>query len=232
MSGPRTPLALLALLGALALVVLSGCGSSDDGSGTQAQASTSADSGPCRTVDAPAPKGVQHLRKPTLTLDPRKTWTVRMTTNCGAFTIKLDVAHAPKTAASFASLVKKGFYDHLTFHRIAQQFVIQGGDPQGNGLNGPGYMIVEKPPRGVKYWHGVVAMAKKATEPNGASGSQFFVVTAQDAGLPPQFAIVGRVVRGLETVDTIGLVPLQDASSRDGPPAEPVVIESATLSSR
>jgi cyclophilin family peptidyl-prolyl cis-trans isomerase len=82
----------------------------------------------------------------------------------------------------------------------------------------------------VKYWHGVVAMAKTATEPDGASGSQFFIVTEQDARLPPQFAIVGRVVRGLEVVDTIGVLPLAEGTTGDGPPAQPVVIESAKLS--
>ena len=83
-----------------------------------------------------------------------------MTTNCGSFTIRLDVAHSPKTAASFAWLTKKGFYDNLTFHRIAQRFVVQGGDPQGTGSGGPGYTVVEKPSEKTKYWHGVVAMAK------------------------------------------------------------------------
>jgi cyclophilin family peptidyl-prolyl cis-trans isomerase len=232
-SGRRSPLLLLALLGVLALTLLSGCGSSGDGTSTQADATTTADSGPCKSVDAPAAKGEQHLRKPTLVLDPSKTWTVRITTNCGAFTIKLDVAHAPKTAASFASLVKQGFYDGLVFHRIAPNFVIQGGDPQGTGSGGPGYTVVEKPPHNLKYWHGVVAMAKTAAEPDGASGSQFFVVIAQDAGLPPQYALAGRVVQGLETVDTIGVQPLQDPTAQMGsPPADPIVIESATLSSR
>jgi peptidyl-prolyl cis-trans isomerase B (cyclophilin B) len=228
----RSPLVLLALLVALALVALAGCGGSgsDDAGETQAQTSTTAEESPCRTVDQPAPKGPQHLEKPTGRLDPSKTWLVRFTTNCGDFTIRLDAAHAPKTAASFAALTKKGFYDGLTFHRIAQNFVIQGGDPLGDGSGGPGYTIVEKPPSGVHYWHGVVAMAKKGTEPDGASGSQFFVVTAQDAGLPPQYAIAGRVVAGLETVDTIGVLPLQaGANPTDGPPAQPVVIESAKL---
>jgi peptidyl-prolyl cis-trans isomerase B (cyclophilin B) len=237
-SGVRSPLALLAVLGALALVLMSGCGSSDGGSdATQAQ-TTSADSGPCTSVDAPAPKGEQHVKKPKGLLDPSKTWEVTFTTNCGSFTVRLDTLRAPRTAASFASLAKKGFYDDLTFHRIAPNFVIQGGDPNGSdpsvaGSGGPGYTIVERPPRDLKYWHGIVAMAKTATEPDGASGSQFFVVTAQDAQLPPQYALVGRIVKGLETVDTIGVLPLQDPTAQAGsPPAEPVVIESATLSSR
>jgi peptidyl-prolyl cis-trans isomerase B (cyclophilin B) len=233
-SGLRSPLGLLAVLGALALLLLSGCGSSDGGGdATQAQ-TANADAGPCTSVDAPAPKGEQHLKKPKGLLDPSKTWEVTFTTNCGSFTVRLDTTRAPRTAASFASLAKKGFYDDLTFHRIAQDFVIQGGDPNGSdpsvaGSGGPGYTIVEKPPRDLKYWHGIVAMAKTATEPDGASGSQFFIVTAQDAQLPPQYALVGRVVRGLETVDTIGVLPLQDPAASDGPPAEPVVIESARL---
>ncbi len=234
MSKRTTPPLLLALIGALALALLAGCGSSSSSetTTTAAQTDTTASDGPCKSVDQPTPKGAQHLAKPKLMLDPSKTWTVDVTTNCGSFSIQLDVARAPKTAASFASLVKKGFYDDLTFHRIAQGFVIQGGDPLGNGTGGPGYKIVEKPPKGLQYSHGVVAMAKTATEPDGASGSQFFIVTAEDAGLPPQYALVGRVVQGLDVVDAIGALPLaQGSNPTDGPPAEPVVIESMRLTS-
>jgi len=228
---PRSPLVLLAALGALALVLLTGCGSSSKPTATQAQTATSTASGPCQTVDQPAPKGPQHLRAPTGSLDPSKTWTATVVTNCGTFAIQLDVARAPKTSASFASLTKKGFYDDLTFHRIAQGFVIQGGDPQGDGSGGPGYTIVEAPPKNLHYTHGVVAMAKTSTDPDGASGSQFFIVTAPDAGLPPQYALLGRVVQGLGVVDAIGALPLQQGSTTDGPPAQPVVIQSVTLSS-
>jgi len=217
----------------LALAALSGCGSSGKGGGTTAaQTSANASSGPCQTVAQPAPKGPQHLRAPTLTLDPSKTWTATVATNCGSFTIELDVARAPKTAASFASLAQQRFYDDLTFHRIATGFVIQGGDPQGDGTGGPGYTIVEKPPAHLHYTHGVVAMAKAATEPDGASGSQFFIVTAPDAGLPPQYALVGKVVQGLNVVDAIGSLPLaQSSNGSDGPPAQPVVIQSVVVRS-
>ncbi|HZV73457.1 MAG TPA: peptidylprolyl isomerase [Conexibacter sp.] len=225
------PISPLLLLGAFALVLLTGCGSAGNASSTQAQKSTTASSGPCQTVALPAPKGVQHLRAPTLQLDPSKTWTARFTTNCGSFAIQFDVARAPKTAASFVSLARKGFYNDLIFHRIAQGFVIQGGDPLGSGMGGPGYSIVEQPPKGLKYTHGVVAMAKTATEPDGTSGSQFFIVTAQDAGLPPQYALVGRVVQGLDVVDAIGALPLQQ-NATDGPPVDPVVIQSVDVTSR
>lgn len=231
MRKPISPLALLAVLGALALALLTGCGDSDDNSsGTQAQTSTNASTGPCEAVEAPTPKGEQQLRQPTSQLDASKTWIASFRTNCGDFAIELDVTRAPKTAASFASLARKGFYDNLTFHRIAQSFVVQGGDPLGNGSGGPGYTVVEKPPRRLTYTRGVVAMAKTATEPDGASGSQFFVVTAEDAGLPPQYALLGRVVEGIDVVDTIGTLPLQAGSNpTDGPPAEPVVIESVDI---
>ncbi len=82
--------------------------------------------------------------------------------------------------------------------------MIQGGDPTGTGTGGPGYSTVDKPPANAKYTHGVVAMAKTATEPAGTAGSQFFVVTAPDAGLPPDYAIVGKVTKGLDVVDRIG----------------------------
>jgi peptidyl-prolyl cis-trans isomerase B (cyclophilin B) len=153
-----------------------------------------------------------------------------MQTTCGSFTISLAVREAPRTAASFATLVKRGFYDRLTFHRIATDpsggpFVIQGGDPLGNGLGGPGYSVRERPPANLRYTKYTVAMAKTATEPTGTSGSQFFVVTAADAGLPAQYALVGRVTSGKDVVDRISKVPTADNEQ----PIVPVVIEKATL---
>ncbi|MGB2712439.1 MAG: peptidylprolyl isomerase [Conexibacter sp.] len=224
------PLLLCAALAAFA----TGCGSSDDDGSTDAAAATTAatSSGPCQTVDMPASKGAGNLKKPTQQLDPAKTWTATVTTNCGSFTITLDVARAPKTAASFASLARKGFYDDLTFHRIAPGFVIQGGDPLGNGTGGPGYTVVEAPPKNLQYLHGVVAMAKAGDEPDGASGSQFFIVTGQDAGLPPQYALVGEVSDGLDVVDTIGALELQNADPQGSPPLDPVVIESVEINSQ
>ncbi len=232
---PHVLIALL--LGALALVALAGCGDSDDGGADSADATTqdaattaTEESGSCETVDLPEPKGEQRLRKPTQRLDPSKDWIATVTTNCGTFSIALDVARAPKTAASFASLARRGFYDGLTFHRIAPGFVIQGGDPLGDGTGGPGYTVVEKPPRDLQYTHGVVAMAKTATEPDGASGSQFFVIIGEDGGLPPQYALVGNVLDGLDVVDTIGGMPIDSADPQGARPLEPIVIESVEIS--
>ncbi len=205
-------------LGAAALALLAGCGS-DGGS-----AKTSTAIG-CVRVPEPEMKPLKRLRKPTTPLQAGVAWRAIVTTNCGAFTIALDTADSPKTTASFAGLARRGFYDDLTFHRIAPGFVIQGGDPIGDGTGGPGYTIAEAPPRDVRYTHGVVAMAKTATEADGTSGSQFFIVTGEDAGLPPQYAVLGRVTSGIDVVDLIDGLRLASTDPQGSRPVDPVVIE-------
>jgi cyclophilin family peptidyl-prolyl cis-trans isomerase len=137
-------------------------------------------------------------------LDKSKPHTVSVLTNFGSFDIRLDVEDSPCTTSSFAALVRKGFFDRTRFHRIVPGFVIQGGDPTGTGRGGPGYAVVDVPPRNSLYTEGVVAMAKAADEPAGTAGSQFFVVTTADAGLPPEYAILGVVTKGLHVVERIG----------------------------
>jgi peptidyl-prolyl cis-trans isomerase B (cyclophilin B) len=159
-----------------------------------------------------------------LELDPSKTYTVTLKTNEGTFAFSLDVKDSPNAAASFVSLVKKGFFDGLNFHRIVPGFVIQGGDPKGDGTGGPGYTTVDVPPSDAQYTKGVVAMAKTGSEPPGTSGSQFFVVTADDARLPADYALLGKVTSGLDVVEKIGT--LGDANQQ---PTERVVIQKATL---
>jgi peptidyl-prolyl cis-trans isomerase B (cyclophilin B) len=187
----------------------------------------------CRTVPVPAPKGPQHLRAPTGTLDPSRTYTVTIATNCGTFAFALDVKQSPKTSESFYSLVKRGFFDGLTFHRVATGFVIQGGDPIGDGSGGPGYTVVEPPPQNTQYVQGDVAMPKTATDPPGASGSQFFIVTAanatQSAGLTPDYALLGKVTSGISVVQTIGALPTDPPG--DGTPSPRVVMSKVTVSS-
>jgi cyclophilin family peptidyl-prolyl cis-trans isomerase len=213
----RTVLALCAA------AFLAGCGGGDKPPATTA--TTAAAAGPCRAVQKPAPKGEQHLSKPTRTLKAGTRYTVELRTNCGAMTIRLAVSRAPRTTASFADLVARGFYDGLTFHRVVRGFVIQGGDPTGTGMGGPGYTVVEPPPSDLAYTAGVVAMAKTEAEPSGASGSQFFIVTADDAQLPPDYALVGSLVQGMDVAQRISRVPV---NSQDQP-RSPVVIEKATL---
>jgi peptidyl-prolyl cis-trans isomerase B (cyclophilin B) len=137
-------------------------------------------------------------------LDPKQPHTVDVLTNLGSFAIRLDVEDSPCTTSSFAALVRKKFFDGTRFHRIVPGFVIQGGDPTGTGRGGPGYTVVDVPPANALYTEGVVAMAKSETEPPGSAGSQFFVVTGANAGLPPQYAILGVVTKGLRVVERIG----------------------------
>lgn len=178
-------------------------------------------------MSQPPPKP-EKASKPKHALDPSKTYLVVVHTNCGDFTIKLATKISPETTASFANLAKTGFLDHTFFHRIVPGFVIQGGDPTGTGGRGPGYSTVDKPPASTRYTHGLVAMAKTGAEAPGTSGSQFFVVTAADAQLPPDYAVLGTVTSGLATVDRIG--QLGDPSSGgQGTPTEVVEIEKATL---
>jgi cyclophilin family peptidyl-prolyl cis-trans isomerase len=137
-------------------------------------------------------------------LDKSKAYTVDVLTNFGRFDIRLDVADSPCTTSSFAALVRQRFFDATRFHRIVPGFVIQGGDPTATGRGGPGYSVRDVPPRNSLYTEGVVAMAKSPAEPPGTSGSQFFVVTGANAGLSPDYAILGVVTKGLRVVEKIG----------------------------
>ena len=226
--GPLAAVSPVAL-GLVACGTSSSHASASANSGTDV-ASTSAGSSraACRMVSTPVPKGAQHVPPPTQRLNPAKRYVVALTTNCGKIAIQLDVKRAPKTTSSFAYLVQRGFYNDLTFHRVAANFVIQGGDPNGDGSGGPGYTIVERPPADLRYTRGTVAMAKTGTDPAGASGSQFFIVTEQEAELPPQYALVGRVVGTMAGVNAIA--KLQTVPPQDGEPIHPVVISRASLS--
>ena len=218
----------LAPLSVVLAVALTGCGSdnakqSGDGQDGAANETSTTTAAGCRKVTAPAPKGSQHLSKPTRRLT--QPTTVTLTTNCGAIAIRLNVARAPKTASSFAALARRGFYDELTFHRIVPGFVVQGGDPLGTGLGGPGYKVVERPPASAVYTRRTVAMAKAGNEAAGTSGSQFFIVTAENADLPADYAIVGRVVGSYAAVAKLEATP----TGPDERPTEPLVIERATV---
>jgi peptidyl-prolyl cis-trans isomerase B (cyclophilin B) len=212
---------------ALAALVLAGCGggsSKPKPASTAATSTTPSAPAGCHTVATPKAKGQQHL-KPSRTRVPAGS-TVTLQTNCGDITITLAAGRAPKTTAAFAGLVRQGFFDGLTFHRIVPGFVIQGGDPLGTGEGGPGYTVVEKPPSSLRYTPGVVAMAKTQSDPSGASGSQFFIVTGPQAeSLPPDYALLGRVTGGMTAAKAIEAVP----SDPNGTPSTPVVIAKATL---
>jgi len=178
----------------------------------------------CATV--PKPKlGARTGSKSYPPLDKKKTYDVVVQTNCGSFTIKLAVRISPHTTASFANLVRHGFFDRTIFHRIVPGFVIQGGDPTGTGEGGPGYTTVDRPPASTRYTLGLVAMAKAPAQAPGTSGSQFFVVTGANVGLSPDYAVLGSVTSGLDVVARIGKL----GSVATEQPTRVVEIEKATL---
>jgi peptidyl-prolyl cis-trans isomerase B (cyclophilin B) len=200
--GPDRRLIVLAAfavlaVGVVAAILISRGGGSDDSSTT-----VSAGADGCEEVEAPQPKKVS-LKSPPQTVKMGEKLTAVVETSCGAFDIALDSSRAPKTVNSFVYLSDKGFYDDLDFPRIAPGFVIQGGSPSGTTLGGPGYTVVETPPANLSYTRGTVAMAKSSAEPPGSSGSQFFVVTGADAGLPPEYALVGKVSQGFDAIARI-----------------------------
>ncbi len=216
---------LLLLILALSLAA---CGGSDEPeasgtTGATTEEPSSSEDG-CANVEQPATKPDGGEKAPTESLDPGTTYELVVETTCGDFTIRLDPTLAPKTTASLVALAESGFYDDTTFHRVVPGFVIQGGDPTASGTGGPGYTTVDPPPTDTQYTTGTVAMAKGPADPAGTSGSQFFVVTAPDAGLPPDYAVIGKVTKGMETVSAIEALGLGD-----GPPGKPVVIEKVTV---
>jgi len=186
------------------VVLLAGCGGSGGGKTETMRCDVTGDKDKAQLTD----------------LEKDKTYQVAVRTNKGSFTIELATTVSPCTTASFVALAQKGFFDGTVFHRIVPGFVIQAGDPTGSGFGGPGYSTVDQPPANAAYTKGVAAMAKTDTEPAGTAGSQFFVVTGDDARLPPDYAILGKVVDGLDVVEKIGR--LGDASQR---PTERVEIE-------
>src|SRR3954464_4679262 len=219
----RLPLGLG--LGLLLLVSACGGGAKPSESTATPGAPPSQTASGCESVSKPPAKSVE-LPKPKTQLAAGQTYVATVSTSCGDFQITLDAKRAPKTGGSFKYLADKGFFDNTTFHRIVPGFVIQGGDPKGNGAGGPGYKVVEAPPKSLQYTKGVVAMAKTQLEAAGTSGSQFFVVTGQDAQLPPEYALLGKVTGGQAVVDKIAAAETDQSTEA---PVDPIVIKSVKV---
>ncbi len=151
--------------------------------------------------------------------------TVTVETNHGTFTIELFDDKAPKTAANFADLAEKGFYDGVIFHRVIDGFMIQGGDPDGTGRGGPGYTIKDEFGEGLAHeGEGMLSMANAG--PN-SGGSQFFITLAATPWLDGKHAIFGKVTEGMDVVRTIGKVETGPGDA----PRQKVVMEKVTVSS-
>ena len=179
-------------------------------------------------ADKPKP---QFAGPPPLTIDPSATYTATIETSCGTIETELLARTATDAVNSFVFLAQQGFYDGQTFHRIAKEFVIQGGDPLGTGTGGPGYEFPVTTTDGVSFdGPGVLAYAHAQT---GGNGSQFFITLAEAPNLDPpngQYTIFGSVTKGQDVLDAIASVPtVAGPSGEPSQPTEAVYIDSVTI---
>ncbi len=148
---------------------------------------------------------------------------VRIDTTMGSFSVELFEERAPRTTSNFVELTQKSFYDGITFHRVIQDFMIQGGCPEGSGRGGPGYKIDDEFHDELSHDQaGVLSMANAG--PN-TGGSQFFITLAATPWLDGKHAVFGKVVDGMEVVEAIGAVK----TGRGDRPKEPVTMESVRI---
>ena len=153
-----------------------------------------------------------------LTIDVSKQYEAILSTSMGDITIQLAASATPITVNNFVSLAEKKFYDTTIFHRVIKGFMIQGGDPDGNGRGGPGYRFDDEPFEG-QYTRGTVAMANAGPNTN---GSQFFIMH-KDTSLPHAYVIFGKVIKGIEVVDKIAESPV-DPKGEGSAPVTPIKV--------
>lgn len=154
-----------------------------------------------------------------------KSYTALLHTTEGDIEIKLNDTQTPKTVQNFVDLANKGFYANTVFHRVIKGFMIQGGDPKGDGTGGPGYKFDDEPFTG-EYTRGTVAMANAGPNTN---GSQFFIMHA-DYPLPKNYVIFGHVAKGLDVVDKIASASVTENSFGEASkPVTPVKITSVEI---
>ncbi len=201
---------------------------------------------PIRIADTPTPPSVststpqveqlpgsatfkQYSAPPLMTINPDARYTAKLTTNKGDINIELFASEVPITVNNFVFLAREGFYDGVSFHRVIQEFMIQTGDPRGDGTGGPGYRFEDEPVTR-SYSKGIVAMANAGPNTN---GSQFFIVHGANVSLQPRFTIFGQVTTGLDTVDQIAAAPVQPTARGEvSSPTEPLFIESIEITER
>lgn len=163
---------------------------------------------------------------PPMTIDPSKTYKVTLKTSKGDIIITMFSKETPKTVNNFVFLAKDGFYNNTIFHRIIEGFMIQGGDPKGNGSGGPGYSFEDEPVNR-EYTRGIVAMANAGPNTN---GSQFFIMHG-DTPLPKNYTIFGQVTDGMDVVDSISKTPVElSPNGEKSTPTEEIKIISAQVS--
>ncbi|MCB9228146.1 MAG: peptidylprolyl isomerase [Deltaproteobacteria bacterium] len=145
------------------------------------------------------------------------------TTNLGSFDVRLFPEQVPVTVSNFVSLARKGFYDNLIFHRVIDGFMIQGGDPTGTGMGGPGYRFKDEFHADLKHSKaGILSMANAGPNTN---GSQFFITVVPTPHLDGRHSVFGEVAKGMDVVNKIAKVP----TGAQDKPRDKVVIEKITI---
>ena len=183
----------------------------------------------CVGTTPKATKKPTYKSAPPMTIDTSKAYVAHFTTTCGDFDVALDAKVAPKTVNSFVFLAKNHFYDGLTFQRLVKDFVIQGGDPKGDGTGGPGYELPTEPPTN-GYKQGSVAMANAGP---GTTGSQFFVAVSTNGAnnlgttKPYKYSDLGTVTKGFDVITKL----MTFAPAADGPPTRPLYMFTVTVTS-
>ncbi|MDQ3986118.1 MAG: peptidylprolyl isomerase [Actinomycetota bacterium] len=219
------------LLGVIGLALFTGNDESDEGGGTAACGADAPEAASPHQYDSPPP----------MRLEEGVDYGAVMETSCGSFEMDLLEDEAPETVNNFVFLARENFYDGLTFHRIEDNQVIQGGDPEGTGQGGPGYAIPDELPESRKdYVYGTVGMANSGPD---TGGSQFFVVVRdpdpeggfEPAGYPPNYSIFGEVDPGDEqSVQTLTRISTRPVAGGQDPaaatvPEVPVYIEDVKI---
>lgn len=172
-----------------------------------------------------SPQPTSMTNPPSMQIDTAKTYTATLTTSEGDIVIALNAAATPITVNNFVSLARSKFYDNTIFHRVLKGFMIQGGDPKGNGTGGPGYSFNDEPFEG-EYTRGTVAMANAGPNTN---GSQFFIMHA-DYALPKNYVIFGTVTEGMDIVDKIAEAQVTSGlSGEPSTPVSPVTVQSVLI---
>lgn len=180
----------------------------------------------CPAPDGSSPRQTSFDSSFDMCIDAAKRYEATLDTNYGPVVVALDAVNAPKTVNNFVSLARYHYYDGLTFHRVIEGFMIQGGCPEGSGRGGPGYKFEDELPAPNTYKLGSLAMANAGPNTN---GSQFFIVSGPSGvGLPPSYSLFGQVVSGMEIVEKIEKV----ATGPSDKPNDDVIINSVAIAEK
>ncbi|MFC4770325.1 peptidylprolyl isomerase [Effusibacillus consociatus] len=219
---------LITLSTLLATGLITGCGTKQ--SETPAPGQGQPQQGQAPQQSPTASKHNKYKQAPNMMIDPNKSYTATLHTSKGDIKIKLHAKEAPKTVNNFVFLAKDKFYDGIRFHRIIKGFMIQTGDPLGNGAGGPGYRFDDELPPKYPYEPGVVAMANAGPNTN---GSQFFIGNGDGVRSlehTPKYTVFGKVTEGMDVVQAISSVPVgPDLHGEMSVPKEEVIIKSVTI---